>query len=101
MPKLYEYFGISVFFFANDHDPIHVHGRRQGRECKAEIIIVDGRITEIRVVAVGNKRPLTATEQKDFETLVRAKAEDIVAKWIAFFVHHRDVSTEIITKKLI
>lgn len=100
MPKLYEYFGISVFFFANDHDPIHVHGRRQGRECKAEIIIVDGRITEIRVVAVSGKRPLTSAEQKDFETLVRAKAEDIVAKWIAFFVHHSEVSTEIITQKL-
>ena len=58
-----------------------------------------GRITKIRVMAVGKKRPLTATEQKHFETLVRAKAEDIVEKWIAFFVHHRDVSTEIITKK--
>ena len=100
MPKLYEYFGISVFFFANDHDPIHVHGRRQGRECKAEIIIANGRIIEIRIVPSGRKRPLTASEQKDFETLVRAKAEDIVAKWIAFFVHHSEVSTEIITKKI-
>jgi hypothetical protein len=100
MPKLYEYFGISVFFFANDHDPIHVHGRRERRECKAEIIIVDGHITEIRIVPSGRKRPLTASEQNDFETLVRVKAEDIVAKWIAFFVRHTEVSTEIITKKL-
>jgi hypothetical protein len=27
MPKLYEYLGISVFFFAGEHLPVHVHGR--------------------------------------------------------------------------
>ena len=25
MPKLYEYFGLVVFFYANEHEPIHVH----------------------------------------------------------------------------
>ena len=28
------------------------------------------------------------------------KAEDIVGKWIEFFVHHRQIETEIITRKL-
>jgi hypothetical protein len=26
MPKLYEYFGLRVFFYANEHEPVHVHG---------------------------------------------------------------------------
>jgi hypothetical protein len=38
MPKLYEYFGLVVYFYANEHEPIHVHGEYQGRESKAEII---------------------------------------------------------------
>jgi hypothetical protein len=28
MPKLYEYMGIIVPFYSNEHEPIHVHGTR-------------------------------------------------------------------------
>ena len=100
MPKLYEYLGISVMFYSNEHEPIHVHGKRQGRESKAELIIVDGKIVEIRVGAVGGKCPLESGEISDFEALVRAKAEDIVEKWISFFVRHQNVNTEIITQRV-
>lgn len=26
MPKLYEYFGLIVLFYSDEHEPIHVHG---------------------------------------------------------------------------
>ena len=26
MPKLYEYFGLIVMFYANEHEPVHVLG---------------------------------------------------------------------------
>jgi hypothetical protein len=35
MPKLYEYFGLIIIFYANEHEPVHVHGKCQGRECRA------------------------------------------------------------------
>jgi hypothetical protein len=38
MPKLYEYFGLIVLFYSNDHRPIHVHGKYQEKESKAENI---------------------------------------------------------------
>jgi hypothetical protein len=38
MPKLYEYFGISVFFYADEPLPVHVHGRYGSQETNAEII---------------------------------------------------------------
>jgi len=40
MPKLYEYFGLIVMFYANEHEPVHVHGKCQGRETRAEIILL-------------------------------------------------------------
>ena len=52
MPKLYEYFGIIVLFYSNEHEPIHVHGKYQGRESKAELIIEHGRVVEIIVSSV-------------------------------------------------
>ncbi len=38
MPKLYEYLGIVIFFYSNEHEPVHVHGRYQGKESKALIL---------------------------------------------------------------
>jgi hypothetical protein len=29
MPKLYEYFGLIVLFYANEHEPVHVHAKCQ------------------------------------------------------------------------
>ena len=42
MPKLYDYFGLIIMFYANEHDPVHVHGKCQGREMRAELVIIDG-----------------------------------------------------------
>jgi hypothetical protein len=100
MPKLYEYLGLAVFFYANEHEPIHVHGRRQGRECKAELIIVDGKIVEVRFSDISGKPSLESGELRDFESLVRAKADEIVEKWVDFFVRHKHVQTEIINQRI-
>lgn len=92
MPKLYEYFGLIVLFYSNEHEPIHVHGKYQGRESKAEIIIVDGEIKDIRISPVRGRRPLEGKSLKDFEILVRHFSGDIVQKWIDYFVYHKRVS---------
>ena len=89
-----------MMFYSNEHEPIHVHGKRQGRECKAELIVVDGKIVEIRLSAISGKRPLQSTELSDFEALVHTKTEDIVEKWISFFVRHQNVNTEVITQRV-
>lgn len=48
MPKIFEYLGILIFFYSNEHDPVHVHGKHDGFESRAEFYIVDGKIVEIR-----------------------------------------------------
>ena len=58
MPKLYEYFGLIVMFYANEHDPVHVHGKLQGRESRAEIILIDGLVNEIRFKETTGRQPL-------------------------------------------
>lgn len=100
MPKLYEYFGLRVYFYANDHEPVHVHGFHQGRESKAELVIVNGVITDIRILPVTGMRPLTGKPLADFRLLVSRRAESIVEKWIRFFVQRRSVQAEIIRRRL-
>ncbi len=28
MPKIFEYLGILIFFYSNEHEPIHVHAKK-------------------------------------------------------------------------
>ena len=39
MPKIFEYLGIVIFFYSNEHEPIHVHASYDGLECKAEFLL--------------------------------------------------------------
>lgn len=100
MPKLYEYFGLIVMFYANEHEPVHVHGKCQGREARAEIVVIDGTVVDIRFAAVAGRLPLETSEMRYFRELVEAKASEIVSKWIDFFVLHKPVRPETITRRL-
>jgi hypothetical protein len=100
MPKLYEYFGLIVMFYSNEHEPVHVHGKVQGRESRAEIILVAGVVEEIRYTGVAGRASLDTNELRFFQEIVNAKADEIVSKWIDYFVLHKSVSSERITKRL-
>jgi hypothetical protein len=39
MPKIFEYLGILIFFYSNEHEPIHVHGKYESLESKAEFLL--------------------------------------------------------------
>jgi hypothetical protein len=100
MPKLYEYLGITVLFYSNEHEPVHVHGRRQGRESRAEFIIEEGKVVRIVYAVVRGRRPLQSTDLKHFQTLVEHYANEIVQKWIDYFVLHKPVESQTITKRI-
>jgi hypothetical protein len=100
VPKLYEYYGLIVMFYANEHDPVHVHGKAQGRESRAEIIVINGKVEQICYEPVSGRPPLEASEMRHFEELVNARADEIVSKWIDFFVLHKPIKAERITWRL-
>jgi hypothetical protein len=58
MPKLYEYLGIIIFFYSNEHEPIYVHGRYGEFENKIEIVLKDGIVQVIKLQKVVGKKPL-------------------------------------------
>ena len=78
-------------FYSNEHEPIHVHGKFQGLESKAEFIIEDGKIINIIISDVKGKRALSKKELKEFKTFVQKFKDDIVQKWIDYFVYHKSI----------
>ena len=100
MPKLYEYFGLVILFYSQEHEPIHVHGKYQGRESKAEIIFEDGKFVEVRISEVKGKESLDSKNLKRLRRLVEVYRDDIVRKWVDFFVYNKAVEPERIIKKI-
>ncbi len=101
MPKIFEYLGILIFFYSNEHEPIHVHAKYNGLESKAEFYIVDGVIVEVKIKMVKGCKPLTGSKLKDFEIFLERYADEIVKKWIDYFVFHKDIKFEKINKRII
>jgi hypothetical protein len=100
MPKIFEYLGILIFFYSNEHEPIHVHAKKGEFESKAEFYIVNGEISEIKITNISAARPLKGNDLKDFKVFLEKYADKIVEKWINYFVYHKDVEFERITKRL-
>ncbi len=63
-------------------------------------MIENGVVVRIRILSVAGMEPLKGKPLADFKLLISRKAEDIIRKWIEFFVHHRQIETEVITRKL-
>ena len=101
MPKIFEYLGVLIFFYSNEHEPIHVHGKYNGLESKAEFYIVDGEIVEIKIKLVKGRRPLTGSNLKDFEVFLAKYADKIVEKWVDYFVYHKNIEFEIINTRIV
>ena len=100
MSSIFEYLGILIFFYSNEHETIHVHGKHDGFESKAEFFIVDGKIVEIKIKPIKGYRPLIGQKLKDFEDFLDAYADRIVKKWIDYFVYHKDIEFEKINTRI-
>lgn len=100
MPKLYEYYGLIFLFYSNEHEPIHIHGKYQNLESKAEIIFENGKFREVRIGDVKGKDPLDPVNMKKFRKIVEVYRDDIIRKWIDFFVYNIEIKPEKITQKI-
>ncbi len=100
MPKLYEYLGITIFFYSNEHEPVHVHGRHGNCENKIEIILKEGRVSQFKIQKVSGKKPLSPTQLKQFKKLVHILADEIVQNWINYFVYNKKIVAKKIAGKL-
>lgn len=100
MPKIFTYLGITILFYSNEHEPVHVHGKFQGKEAKAEFIIEDGKVVNINIMKVKGREILDTKNLKDFDIFVNEYSEKIVQKWIDYFVLHKHITCENIDRRI-
>ena len=71
MPKIFEYLGILIFFYSNEHEPIHVHAKKGEYESKAEFYILNGEISVIKITNILGARPLQGKDLQIFNYFLR------------------------------
>lgn len=100
MPKLYEYLGLVIFFYSNEHEPVHVHGRHGECESKIEMVIKNGLVQKIKLQRVAGKKPLTGIHARHFKRLASVLGDEIVQSWVNYFVYHKKIISKKIAGKL-
>lgn len=88
------------YFYSNEHEPIHVHVIHNACESIFDMIISDGTLVEIRQRARKGVDPLSAKDVKTAEQFIQTYANNIIRKWINFFVLKQQVRSTIIKKKI-
>lgn len=97
MPKLYEYLGIIIRFYSDEHEPIHVHALYAGCELKISFMVKDGMVKRITYTAIIGKFPRSKLDA--LKQFISLKKRDIVQAWCDYFVYHREISCVKITEK--
>ena len=100
MPKIYEYFGLIFFFYANDHMPVHVHVKYGEYETKLEFIYINGKLVDIKIKKIKGKESLPEAKIGDAIFFAKKYHGKIVEKWTEFFVLHKKPKNEKISKKI-
>jgi len=100
MPKIYEYLGIIFFFYANEHEPIHIHARLGEFESKIEFEYENGNVKKIIFKKVIGKKEIPQEKRKNIRKFILKYHHNIVEKWMEFFVMKKKPSNQKITKKL-
>ena len=59
-----------------------------------------GEVKEIRITSVKGRNPLPTSNLRDFKAFVDVYADEIVKKWIDYFVLHKQISCEDINRRI-
>lgn len=100
MPKIYEYFGFIFLFYANDHEPVHVHVQYAEFENKVTFVYDNGTLVDIKFDDISGRKPIPTSKHADIIDFVKVYHAHIVSKWIQFYVYKQKIRTEKITRKV-
>ena len=76
MPTIFTFFGLRFMFFANDHEPVHVHVVKESAEAKFALL------PEVKLIY---NHGLKASDLKKAQTIIIDNAEIIAERWNNFF----------------
>lgn len=98
MPKIFEYLGIIIRFYSDEHKPIHVHAKYDGCEMIVKIYEQNGVIVKVTYHNKRNTCRFSDAKRKQLENFIEHEKYEIVELWVSYFVHNKRVKAKKISK---
>jgi len=99
MPQIFRYLKFIFSFLSNEHLPPHVHvSDENDNQSIFDLIITDGILVEIKVRPKAGYKPMSEKNQGIVKSFIRAYYAQIVKKWFEYFVLHKSIKVETISK---
>jgi hypothetical protein len=98
MPNIFEYLGIIIRFYSNEHEPIHIHTIYGNPVVKVSFFIKDGKI--YRTTFVEEKGSFPPQKMKQLNKFVSIYKLKIAYRWEQYLIWILKVTNEKITKTI-
>jgi|JI9StandDraft_1071089.scaffolds.fasta_scaffold61943_6 hypothetical protein len=101
MPTIFEYFGILLKFFSNEHYPIHVHAIYGDKyQMKVKFEIKNDKIVSKKYEVIKGFKEFPPSQLRDLKKLIDKYDKQIVEAWIDFSIKNKKVERKLITTKI-
>jgi hypothetical protein len=97
---VFEYYHLLLFFHSEDYRPIAIYGAFGDKMMRAEIGFSHGVFNSIHTETVEGFDSLDEEDAHRFELIIDLYLSDIVRAWTDFFVYRKEVSNEIIRRRI-
>jgi hypothetical protein len=98
MPVIFEYPGITIKFYTNEREPVHVHAVYGDAEIKVSFFIKNGEVYRTTYTIEYGKFPLSKLKQ--LKNFISVYKNEIIKLWIDYFVLEIKPPITKITKKI-
>jgi len=98
MPKLYEYLGIAIWFYSDEHNPIHVHAKYGDNEVKVELYETNGIIYDVQYKELNGK--FSPAKMRDLKLFINENKNAILYAWKQVFEQNVKLKPIKITKRI-
>lgn len=99
MPVIYEYLGIIIGFYSNDHEPIHIHATYGKAVVKVILYTKDGKVYRT-AYQKDSKESFPPAKMAQLKIFVSKYKEAMLFAWEQVFSYGNTIKKVVITKKI-
>lgn len=98
MVRIYDYYGLEVYFINKAELPIIVYARRNDAESAMSITFKNGLVDDIHFIPV--EKELDPEDRELFHLLVEKNISEIIKAWLDVFLYKKSVEMEVIKSNI-
>lgn len=100
MISILDYFGLKLHFVKKDKIPVHIYATRGDQSCIAHVIFKGGLFERIELQKREGFDSLDNTDSNRMELLIMNHLDEVVKRWIDFYIFDRPIEEELVTQRI-